>query len=120
MHVLTWVLAAVLVGVNLHALIVLGVALANRPAGAPRQRLWAIRCAVSGVAAFAFSVVVSGVSILNAFAVKDIEPSERAKHLAMGISDVMNSIVLGVVGLVLPIIAAIVLVVLVRRAPPRP
>lgn len=120
MHVLIWILAAVLAGVNLHALLALGAALAARPAGAPRQRVWAIRCAVSGVAAFAFSVVVCGVSVLDAFAVKDIEPSERATHLAMGISNVMNSIAFGVLGLALPILAALVLAGLARRASPRP
>ena len=48
MHILTWILAAILVGVNLHSLVALGAALTGHPAAASRQRAWALRCAVSG------------------------------------------------------------------------
>ena len=110
MRVLTWVFAAVLAGVNLHALLALGAALAGRPAGEPRQRAWAIRCALSAVGMFAFSGVLCAVSISSAFSVGEVEPSERARHLAMGISDAMNFLAFGGLGLALPLLAALVLI----------
>jgi hypothetical protein len=120
MHVLYWVLLAVLAGVNLHALVALWAALTGHPAAASRQRAWALRCALSGLGAFILSAAVGGVLLASAFSVDAIEPPERAKHVASGISEAMNCFAFGGLGLGLPLVAALVLIGLARRAARRP
>jgi hypothetical protein len=116
MHVFTWLFTAVSLGVNLLALLALGAVLIGRAKTAPQRRAWAIRCAVSAVGLYVLSAVVCGVSIADAFSLDGIEPSARATRLAMGISQAMNSLAFGVVGSVFPFLAALVLLLLARRA----
>lgn len=118
MRLISWVLTAALVGTNFLGLIALGAVLMGRARTAAERRTWALRCATSAVGLLVLSFVLCGVSVSQAFSLDGVEPSEKAKQLAMGISDAMNCIAFGVVGSALPFMAAIALVVLARRAAP--
>jgi hypothetical protein len=119
MRVLTWIFTAVLLGINLHALVALGAVLIGRATTAPQRRSWAIRCAASSIGFFVLSAVMCGVSISLAFSVDAIAPSEKATHVARGISEAMNCLAFGTVGSAFPFFAALALIVLARRAAPR-
>jgi uncharacterized membrane protein len=120
MHVLTWLCAAVFLGANLLALVAIGAVLIGRAETATQRRVWAVRCAASAFGLSALAAVMCGVSIVRALPATDVEPSARATRLAMGISEVMNSVAFGVLGSAFPFLAAGVLFLLARRAaPPR-
>jgi hypothetical protein len=115
MRVLTWLVTAGLLGVNLLALVAIGAALVGRAKTATQRHTWAVRCAASAAGFFALSMVICGVSIFSAFSPTEIEPSARATRLAMGISEAMNSLAFGVVGSAFPFLVALALFLVARR-----
>lgn len=118
MHVLTWLFTAVLIGVNLHALVELGWVLLSRVTSAPQRRTWAIRCAASALGFVALSWVTCGIAVANGFSYAERAPPDRAEHLARGISEAMNRLAFGAAGSASPCLATVVLRVLARRAAP--
>jgi len=118
--IITWVGSAVLLGINLHALIALALVLTGRAKTATQQRSWAVRCAASALGVVMLSAVICGISIAVFSSSTGLDPSERATRLAMGISEALNCLGFAVVGSALPLFTALVCSLLASRVARRP
>ncbi len=116
MRVLTWLVTAVSLGINLHALLALGAVLTGRSTTATERRTWAVRCAASALGFVALSAVVCGLSIGSVGTATGADPSARASRLAMGISEALNCLAFAIVGSALPLFVALVCTFLAWQA----
>ena len=116
MRGLTWLLSAVVLGINIHALLALAWVVAGRAKTASQRRMWASRCALSALGLVVLSVAMGGASIAVAASRTGVDPSARATRLAMGLSEALNCFGFAVLGSALPLFAALVCALLALRA----
>jgi hypothetical protein len=116
MRVLTWLLFAVCLGIDIHALLALAWVVTGRAKTAIQRRTLAWRCALSAPGLVVLSFVIGGVSIAAATSRTGVDPSARATRLAMGISEALNCVGFAVLGAALPLFAALVCSLLASRA----
>ncbi|MEP7123218.1 MAG: hypothetical protein ABJE95_19980 [Byssovorax sp.] len=116
LHVLTWLLIAVLLGAQIHALVALAWVAAGRAKPPIQRRKLAVRCAASALVLIVVSVVAGGASIAAGWSSGAVDPSQRATLLANFISEVLNCLAAVVLGSAFPLVAALVLALLARRA----
>jgi hypothetical protein len=116
MRVLSWLLSAAFLGINIHALLALARIVAGRAKTAIQRRRLASRCALSALGLVVLSVAMGGASIAAATSRTGVDPSARATQLAMGLSEAVNCLGFAVLGSVLPLVAALVCSLLASRA----
>lgn len=113
MYTLAVLLLAVGLGVNLHALVALGAVLTGLAPAAIQRRTWASRCVASAVGFIASTLVICAVKIAYSLSSAGIEAPD---DIPMGISEALNCLAFSVVGSLFPLLAALALTLLARRA----
>jgi hypothetical protein len=114
MQTYSWIVGAVALGINVHALVAFVRGLRARDADAIARH--ARRC---GWSAAGFAVLLGAglaASVLMNDAHRQDTPADRAARLGMTISEIMNTVAFGVVVAALPSIAAVVLRLRAARA----
>ncbi|MFT3775196.1 MAG: hypothetical protein QM820_58355 [Minicystis sp.] len=113
MAFVSWLVGAVALAVDIHAVVALIAGL--RADEAPVVAKHARRCMWSEPALVVMAFVGVATTILTAKPLPSDPTADRAARLAMVISEIVNTLAFTVVGALLPVIAAVVLHVRARR-----